>query len=73
MEDNMTSDRVRIVTHITPEADLKVEAFMKFSGMTKAKVCSLSIITGIDVLALATDPNWKEYFEKMMRIDNAKK
>lgn len=68
----MGPDRVRIVTHITPEADKKVEAFMKFSGMSKAKICSLSIITGIDVLALATDPNWKEYFEKMMRLENAK-
>lgn len=66
------TDRVKILTHITPEADKKVEEFMKFSGMTKAKVCSLSIIAGIDVLTLATDPNWKEYFEKMMRLDNAK-
>jgi hypothetical protein len=73
MEDNMTSDRVRIVTHITPEADKKVEAFMKYSGMTKSKVCSLAIIAGIDVFTLATDPNWKEYFEKTMKADSDKK
>ncbi len=68
----MTADRVKIVTYITPEANKKVEAFMKFAGMTKSKVCSLSIISGIDVLTLATDPNWKEYFEKMMRLDSDK-
>lgn len=73
MEDNMTTDRVRILTHITPEADQKVEAFMKFSGMTKAKVCSLAIIAGIDVFTLATDPNWKEYFLKTMGTDDEKK
>lgn len=68
----MANKKIKINTDITPEADQKVEQFMKFSGMTKARVCSLSIIAGIDVLTLATDPNWKEYFEKMMRIDNAK-
>jgi hypothetical protein len=73
MEDVMTTDRVRIVTYITPEADKKVEAFMKYAGMTKAKVCSLSIISGIDVLSLAIDPNWKEYFEKVMKIENERK
>ena len=69
----MATDKIKIVTNITPEADVKVEAFMKFAGFTKAKVCSLAISAGIDVLSLATDPNWKEYFEKMMRLDNAEK
>ena len=50
-------ERIKIVTHITPEANKKVEAFMKYSGMTKAKVCSLAIISGIDVFTIATDPN----------------
>lgn len=69
----MATTKIRIVTDITPEADQKVEAFMKFSGMTKARVCSLAIIAGIDVLTLATDPNWKEYFEKTMRPADDKK
>ena len=69
----MANKKVRINTEIPDEADVKVEAFMKFAGFSKARVCSLAISAGIDVLSLATDPNWKEYFEKMMRLDNAEK
>lgn len=67
------TDRIKIVTHITPEADQKVEAFMKVSGMSKAKVCSLSIISGIDALTMAFDPRWKEYFEAVVRAENENK
>jgi len=65
----MTTKKIRIVTDITPEADAKVEAFMKYSGLTKARVCSLAIIAGIDVFSLATDPNWIEFFEAKMQAE----
>ena len=63
-------ERIKIVTHITPEANQKVEAFMKYSGMTKAKVCSLAIIAGIDVFTIATDPNWIQYLEVQARLQS---
>lgn len=63
-------ERIKIVTHITPEANKKVEAFMKYSGMTKAKVCSLAIISGIDVFTIATDPNWIQYLEVQARLQS---
>ena len=63
-------ERVKILTHITPEANAKVEAFMKYSGMTKSKVCSLAIIAGIDVFTIATDPNWIQYLEVQARLQN---
>lgn len=66
----MATERVKIVTHITPETDKKVEAFMKVSGMTKARVCSLAITAGIDALSLAFDPDWKLYFEAKLKAEN---
>jgi len=71
MEDEMSEDRKKIVTYITPEADAKVEAFMRYSGMTKTKVCSLAIVAGIDALAMAVDPLWQEYFEKKSLLEQA--
>lgn len=65
----MVTEKVKIVTHITPEADRKVEAFMKKAGMTKARVCSLAIMSGIDALTMAFDPSWKEYFEAKMKTE----
>lgn len=69
----MTTDRVRIVTHVTPDTNKKVEAFMKLSGMTKARVCSLAITSGIDALSLAFDPDWKLYFEAKLKAENEQK
>ena len=65
----MTIDRVRIVTYITPRADKKVEAFMRVSGLTKAKTCALAIQAGIEAVALAFDPDWKAYFEAKIKTD----
>jgi len=69
----MATDKIRIMTNITPEADKKVEAFMKQSGLTKAKVCALAIQTGIDALSMTFDPNWKAYFEAVLRTDSENK
>jgi hypothetical protein len=72
MEDDMTTDKVKIVTHITPATDKKVEEFKKLSGMTKARICALAITAGIDAISLAFDPDWKAYFEAKMAADNEK-
>lgn len=66
----MTTQRVKIITHITPEADEKVEAFMKRLGLTKAKTCSLAIQLGIDAMSMTFDPNWKAYFEAQLKASN---
>lgn len=68
----MTTDKIKIVTHITPETNKKVEAFKKLSGMTKARICALAITAGIDAISLAFDPDWKSYFEAKMRADEEK-
>lgn len=69
----MATNRVKIGTYITPEADKKVEAFMKASGLSKSKTCALAIQTGIDAISMTFDPNWKAYFEAVMKADNAVK
>ena len=65
----MTTQKTKIVTYITPEADKQVEAFMKTSGLTKSKTCALAIQTGIQALAISVDPDWKSYFESKMKIE----
>jgi len=60
------SERIRVVTFITPEADVKVEAMMKKLGMTKSKVISLAAAAGLDALGMAFDPNWEEYFKSLL-------
>lgn len=65
----MTTEKTKIVTYITPEADAKLEAFMKYAGMTKSKTASLAIIAGIDALSMAIDPLWQEYFEKKTLLE----
>ena len=59
----MTTERVKVITHLMPETDKKVEAFMKKAGMTKARVCALAIIAGIDTITTAITPNSKEKLE----------
>ena len=59
------SERVRVVTFITPETDEKVEAMMKKLGMTKSKVISLAAVAGLDALAMAFDPNMEKYFKTL--------
>lgn len=66
----MTTERVKITTYITKEADKKVEAYMKRMGMTKSKTCSLAIQLGIDALSISFDPDWKAYFEAQMKAKN---
>lgn len=65
----MTTDKIKIVTHITPATDKKVEAFKKLSGMTKARICALAITAGIDAISLAFDPDWKAFFEAKMSAE----
>lgn len=60
------SERIRVVTFITPEADVKVEAMMKRLGMTKSKVISLAAAAGLDALDMAFDPNWEDYFKSLL-------
>lgn len=66
----MTTDRVKITTYISKEADQKVEAYMKRMGLTKSKTCSIAIHLGIDAMAIAFDPDWKAYFEAQMKASN---
>jgi len=70
MEANMTTERVKIVTYITSEADKKIEAYMKRMGLTKSKTCSLAIQLGIDAMSISFDPDWKAYFEAQMTASN---
>lgn len=69
----MATERVKIVTHVTPEIFEKVEAFMEKTGMTRARVCSLAIAAGIEAISLAFDPDWKAYFEAKMKADDGEK
>lgn len=64
----MATDKIKIVTYITPEADKRVEAFMKASGLTKSKTCALAIQTGIQALSISIDPDWKAFFESKMTV-----
>lgn len=66
----MGSERVRLVTYITPETDQKVEALKKLTGLTKAKVAALAIQTGVDAIGLAFNPDWKAYFEAILKRQN---
>ena len=66
----MATDRVKIVTYITNEADKKVEAFMERSGLTKSKTCALAIQLGMEALSISFDPDWKAYFEAQMKASN---
>ena len=66
----MTTERVKITTYITKEADKKVEAYMKRMGLTKSKSCSLAIQLGIDALSISFDPDWKAFFEAQMKASN---
>lgn len=63
----MATNKIKIVTYITPEADVKVEAFMARNGLTKAKTCALAIQLGIEALSMTFDPNWKAYFEAQVK------
>ncbi len=69
----MATNKTKIVTYITPEADQKVEAFMKKSGLTKSKTCALAIQTGIQALSMTFDPNWKAYFEAALKAEDENK
>ena len=69
MEDNMATEKTKIVTYITLEADKQVEAFMKKSGLTKSKTCALAIQTGIQALAISVDPDWKSFFESKLKVE----
>lgn len=66
----MTTDRVRITTYITREADQKVEAYMKRMGLTKSKTCSLAIQLGIEAMSISFNPDWKAFFEAQMKESN---
>ena len=66
----MATDRVKIATYITDEADKQVEAFMKKSGLTKSKTCALAIQAGIHALSMTFDPNWTAYFEAVLKADD---
>lgn len=67
----MADEKVKIVTFITPEVDQKVEALKKVLGLSKAKIAALAIQTGVDAIGLAFNPDWKAYFEAMMKGQNA--
>ena len=52
----MTTERVKITTYITKEAD-KSGSYMERMGLTKSKTCSLAIQLGIDAMAISFDPD----------------
>ena len=66
----MTTDRVKIITYITPETDHKVEAFMARAGMTKSKTCSMALQLGMEALEMAFSPDWKDFFEARIKASN---
>ena len=68
----MATNKIKIVTYITPEADVKVEAFMAKAGLTKSKTCALAIQAGIEALTMTFDPNWQAYFEAQIKASNEK-
>ncbi len=68
----MATNKIKIATYITPEANVKVEAFMIKSGLTKSKTCALAIQLGIEALSMTFDPNWKAYFEAQVKANDEK-
>jgi len=65
----MATEKIKVSTYISPEANKKVEAFMKISGLTKAKACSLAIQYGIEAINLTFDKDWKKYFEAKLKAE----
>lgn len=66
----METVRIKIVTFVTPETDEKIEAIKKDTGLTKAKIAALAIQTGVDAIGLAFNPDWKTYFEAILKRQN---
>lgn len=64
----MATDKIKIITYITEEADKKVEAFMARAGMTKSKTCAMALQLGMEALEMAFNPDWKEFFEAQLKI-----
>ena len=66
----MATDKSKVTVYLTPEANLKVDLLKKKTGMSKAKITTLAAQSGIDVIAMAFDPDWKEFFEARIKADN---
>lgn len=64
---SVKTDKIKISTYITEDADRKVEALVKVTGMSKSKLAALAIQAGIDAIGLAFNPDWKDYFEKLAK------
>jgi len=65
----MATEKMRIFTYISPEANKKVEAFMKISGLSKAKACSIAIQYGIEAISITFDKDWTQYFESRLKAE----
>lgn len=61
------SKKVRLNVFLPESVAGKIEVMAKDLGLSKTHVAGLAIQAGIDAISLAINPDWKAYFEAMIK------
>ena len=59
------TDNTRISVYVTSAIYEQLGEISSKTGLSRPKLAALAIQAGLDAIRLATDPNWKEYFDLM--------
>jgi metal-responsive CopG/Arc/MetJ family transcriptional regulator len=57
---------VRITISLPADLSETMDKFAERNGLSKSMVVTLAARAGFQAIAIASDPQWKEYFEKMI-------
>lgn len=66
-------EKRRVNIYLPDDLDKKIDLQAERLGLSRAKIALLAISAGIDALTLATNPDWKAYFEAIMRENEEKR
>lgn len=65
-------EKVRLNVFITREIYDQLGELARKTSLTRPRVAVLAIAAGLDAIRLATDPNWKAYFEATIKNEREK-